>query len=60
MDEFDEAACRGLLRSHATAGQRPQALALYHQFARHLYQEMGITPSPETEAIYQELLRQDE
>jgi len=60
VDEFDEAACRGLLRSHAAAGQRPQALALYHQFARHLYQEMGITPSTETEAIYQELLRQDE
>jgi LuxR family maltose regulon positive regulatory protein len=58
VDAFDEAACQGLLRSYAGAGQRPQALALYHQFAQHLYQEMGITPAPETEAVYQELLRQ--
>ena len=60
IDGFDEAACRGLMRSYAGTGQRPQALAFYHQFSRHLYQEMGIVPTPETEAIYQELLRQDE
>jgi LuxR family maltose regulon positive regulatory protein len=58
-DEFDEIACRGLLRSYAGAGQRPQALTLYHQFARHLYEELGIAPAAETEAIHQELLRQD-
>jgi ATP/maltotriose-dependent transcriptional regulator MalT/DNA-binding SARP family transcriptional activator len=60
VDEFDEAACRGLMHSFAGAGQRPQALTLYHQFASHLYREMAITPLPETEALYQELLRQDE
>jgi DNA-binding SARP family transcriptional activator len=48
------------MHSYAGAGQRPQALALYHQFASHLYREMAITPLPETEALYQELLRQDE
>ncbi len=60
VDEFDEAACRGLIRSYAEAGQRTQALTLYHQFASHLYKEMGISPAPETEALYLELLRQDE
>jgi len=59
-DEFDEAACRGLMRSYASVGQRPQALALYHQFSNHLYREMAITPVPETEALYQELLHQDD
>ena len=60
VNEFDEIACQGLLRSYAGAGQRPQALTLYHQFAKHLYEEIGITPTSETEAIYQELLHQDE
>jgi two-component SAPR family response regulator len=60
VDEFDEAACRGLMHSYAGSGQRPQALAVYHQFANHLYKEMAITPVPETEALYQELLRQDD
>ena len=46
--------------SYASIGQRPQALALYHQFAGQLYQEMSIVPVSETEALYRELLRQDE
>ncbi|MFZ5916937.1 MAG: tetratricopeptide repeat protein [Chloroflexota bacterium] len=60
VDEFDEAACRGLLYSYAGTSQRSQALAFYHQFAQHLYDEMGITPTQETEAVYLELLSQDE
>ena len=60
VDEFDEAACRGLLRSYAGVGQRSQALAFYHQFAENLYREMGISPAPETAAVHQELLNQYE
>jgi ATP/maltotriose-dependent transcriptional regulator MalT/DNA-binding SARP family transcriptional activator len=59
-NEFDEAACQGMLRSYAEAGRRPQALAFYHEFAQRLYEEMGIAPSPETEALYQEILRREE
>jgi len=60
IDGFDEAACRGLMRSYASTGQRPKALALYHQFAGQLYREMSIVPVSETEALYRELLLQDE
>ena len=34
------------------------ALRQYHQFEQRLHQELGIQPSPETKAIYDEILRQ--
>lgn len=60
VGEFDEAACRGMLRSYVASGRRPQALVFYHEFAQRLYEEMGIAPSPETESLYQEILCLDE
>jgi DNA-binding SARP family transcriptional activator len=48
------------LYSYAGASQRSQALTFYHQFAQHLYDEMGITPAQETEEVYLELLSQGE
>jgi DNA-binding SARP family transcriptional activator/Tfp pilus assembly protein PilF len=60
VDAYDEAACRGLMHSYVGAGRRCQALVWYHEFAKRLYREMGVVPGRETEAVYQELLCQDE
>jgi DNA-binding SARP family transcriptional activator len=46
---------RALMRCHLAQGHRAQALGIYRRCRRLLTAELGLTPSPETEALYQEI-----
>jgi SARP family transcriptional regulator, regulator of embCAB operon len=57
LDPFSEPTYRSLMRAHADGGARAEALRVYEQCRRVLADELGVPPSPETEALYLELLR---
>ena len=52
----DEQAARLLMRAHEAAGNRAAALAVHEQLRRRLDDDLGIRPSPETEALHLHLL----
>ena len=51
-----EAAYRQLMRALAAAGERAEALRVWERCRITLVEELGVDPSPETEAVYLELL----
>ena len=53
---YRESAFRLLMGAHAAAGNRAEALRVYERCRRMLAEEMGVSPSPETEADYVALL----
>jgi len=56
-EPFRESLYRLLMRAHAGAGNRAEALRAYERCQRLLADELGVNPSPETEAIYLDILR---
>ena len=56
LEPFRDSAYRRLLRAHAAAGDRGEALRAYDRYRRVLAEELGVGPSPELEAAYLELL----
>jgi DNA-binding SARP family transcriptional activator len=56
-EPFRESLYRLLMRAHAAGGNRAQALRVYEECRRLLADELGVDPSPETEAIYLDILR---
>jgi len=46
------------MQAHAAAGNRAEALRVYDDCRRLLSEELGAYPSPETEALFQEYLRE--
>jgi SARP family transcriptional regulator, regulator of embCAB operon len=56
-EPFRESLYRLLMRAHAAAGNRAEALRTYERCRKLLADELGVSPSPETEAIYLDLLR---
>jgi DNA-binding SARP family transcriptional activator len=56
LEPFRDSAHERLLRAHAAAGDRSEALRAYDRYRRTLAEELGIGPSPELEAAYLELL----
>jgi YVTN family beta-propeller protein len=56
LTPFRETGYRRLMTAHVAAGNRAEALQVYEQCRRLLAEELGTYPSPETEAIYRELL----
>ncbi len=52
-----EVAWRALIRAHAAAGDRPEALRAYTRLRASLRDELGVDPSPSTQALYVDLLR---
>jgi DNA-binding SARP family transcriptional activator len=56
LEPFRDSAHKRLLRAHAAAGDRGQALQAYDRYRRVLAEELGVGPSPELEAVYLELL----
>ena len=56
LDPEREGSHRALMRCYAAAGERAQALRQYHACRTVLQREQGIPPSPETRALYAELL----
>jgi peptide/nickel transport system substrate-binding protein len=58
LQPFRETGYRRLMQAHAAAGNRAEALRVYDRCRRLLLEELGAYPSPETEAIFQELLKE--
>ena len=56
-EPFRESLYRLLMRAHASAGNRAEALKVYERCRRLLADELGVDPSPEIEAIYLDILR---
>src|SRR5215471_4292109 len=56
LEPFRETGYRLLMEAHAADGNRAEALRVYERCRRLLADELGAYPSPETEAIYRELL----
>ena len=56
LEPFRESGYRRLMRAHADAGNRAEALRAYERCRHLLADELGAYPSPETESIYRELL----
>ena len=54
-DSLFELFYRGLIRCHMKAGRRAEALSAYRSLRRTLSLVLGIAPSPETAALYQEI-----
>jgi DNA-binding SARP family transcriptional activator len=57
LEPFRESAHLRLLRAHAMAGDRGEALRAYDRCRRLLAEELGVDPSPELETAYLDLLR---
>ncbi|MBK7918519.1 MAG: tetratricopeptide repeat protein [Chloroflexi bacterium] len=55
LDPWNEEAARLLMRTLARRGQRTAALAEYERCKRILASDLGIEPSPETTAVYQQI-----
>lgn len=53
---FRETGYRRLMRAHAAAGDRAEALRIYAQCQALLREELGVDPSSETEAVFRTLL----
>ena len=58
-DPLAESTYRQLMRLHAAAGDRPQALRVYHTCATTLRRELGVDPDFETATLYQRLLNRE-
>ena len=56
-DPFCEQGFRGLMRVRTTAGERALAIQTYHQCREHLAEELGVSPSPETQSLYEAVVR---
>jgi DNA-binding SARP family transcriptional activator len=56
LEPFRDSAHERLLRAHAAAGDRGEALRAYDRYRRALAEELGVGPLPELEAAYLELL----
>lgn len=54
-----ESAHQLLIRAHAASGNRADALRAYETCRLLLVDELGVDPSPQTQAVYVDVLRQD-
>ncbi|MEO6317565.1 MAG: bacterial transcriptional activator domain-containing protein, partial [Acidimicrobiales bacterium] len=55
-DPYDEAALRALMRAHVAAGRPGSALAAYARVRERLADDLGVSPSADTEALHEALL----
>jgi len=56
LDPYRESGHRLLMRAHALAGNPAGAVQAYHRLRDRLVSDLGTDPSPETEAVYLEIL----
>lgn len=56
LEPFRETGYQKLMRAQAAAGNRAEALRVYERCRRLLAEELGADPSPQTEALYLQLL----
>jgi SARP family transcriptional regulator, regulator of embCAB operon len=57
IEPFRETSYQLLMRAHAAVGNRAEALRVYERCRNLLSEELGVSPSPQTEAVYLEILR---
>ena len=57
LEPFRETGYQRLMRAHAAAGNRAEALRVYERCCRLLAEELGVSPAPQTEAVYLEIVR---
>ena len=57
LEPFRESGYRRLMEAHIAAGNPAEALRVYERCRRFLADELGAYPSPETEAVYLEIIR---
>lgn len=57
LDPFKETAYQLLMKMHAATGDRAEALRVFAKCREILRDELGVSPSPQTEAVYLEILR---
>ena len=57
LQPFRETSYQQLMRAHAAAGNRAQSLRVYERCRSLLVEELGVPPSPQTEAVYLEIVR---
>ena len=56
LEPFRETAYQHLMRAQAAAGNRADALRSYEKCRRLLAEELGVSPSPQTESVYLAIL----
>src|SRR5262245_31755394 len=56
-EPFDEMACQALMRAHAAAGNRAEALRVYANCRKLFRDELGAEPSEQTAAVFLSILR---
>jgi len=56
-EPFDEVACQMLMRAHAAAGNRAEALRVYSKCRKLFRDELGSEPSEKTAAVFLDILR---
>ncbi len=59
LEPYRETGHQQLIQALAAAGDRARALRAYEDCRRFLAEELGVDPSPQTEAAYLEVLRAD-
>ncbi|HKH09701.1 MAG TPA: BTAD domain-containing putative transcriptional regulator [Rubrobacter sp.] len=57
IEPFRETSYQLLMRAHAAVGNRAEALRVYERCRNLLSEELGVPPSPQTEAVYLDILR---
>jgi DNA-binding SARP family transcriptional activator len=58
-DPHDEAALRLLMRAHVAAGRPASALSAYVRVRERMAEDLGVPPSPETEALHDRIVLGD-
>jgi DNA-binding SARP family transcriptional activator len=56
-EPFDEVACQALMRAHAAAGNRAEALRVFARCRRLFREELGAEPSERTTDVFTTILR---
>jgi len=57
IEPFRETSYQLLMQAHAAVGNRAEALRVYERCRNLLSEELGVSPSPQTEAVYLDILR---
>lgn len=58
-EPFRESGYQHLMRAHERLGNRAEAVRAYHRCRALLGEELGVSPSPETEALYVSILKRE-
>ena len=56
LDPYRETSYVQLMRLHMSQGNRAEALRAYEQCRAILADDLGVTPSPQTEAVFRKML----